>query len=132
MLRAVLLAVAGCASTPAPLPPPAVPPTHMVSATILVNHCANLEAANVKLAQTAMSQLVDACGSFSGGTVLFSATLLPGGAIQFEPHADQSESIPICVLSHPLTHKVHLKKPCGLDVQLDASSVPSNQNGLSK
>jgi hypothetical protein len=70
-----------------------------------------------------MNKLVDGCGGFSGSSVRFTATLRPGGAIQFEPGKDQSESIPICVLSHPLTHHVSLKTACALDVQLEASSV---------
>jgi hypothetical protein len=94
-----------------------------VSASVLVNGCASLGTANAKLAEKAMSQLVDACGAFSGPSVRFSATLLPGGAIQFNPKDDGSATIPICVLSHPLKHGVHLTKSCGLDVELAESSL---------
>jgi hypothetical protein len=118
MLSTLLLGVAACASTTAP-----ARPAHFVSATVLANGCTNLGPANGKLAQKAMLQLTDGCSSFSGGSVRFTATLLPGGAIQFEPRADQSDSIPICVLSHPLTHEVHLKKSCSLDVQLEEKSM---------
>jgi len=119
---AFLVSLAACTPTTAPAFPPA-PPAHLVTATILLNHCANLDPASAKLTQAAMSQLVDACSSFSGGGARFTATLLPGGAIQFEPRTDHSESIPICVLSHPLMHKVHLKTACGLDVQLEETSI---------
>jgi hypothetical protein len=126
---AVMLCLAACASTHVP-----VKTTHLVSATVLVNRCATLGAANAKLAETAMTRLVDGCGDFSGNSVRFTATLLPGGAIQFEPRQDQSESIPICVLSHPLTHQVHLKASCSLDVQLETSSLvlPKTSDGGAK
>lgn len=115
---AILALVAGCASTGPP-----VRTTHLVSATVLVNRCAALGAANAKLAEAAMNRLVDGCGEFTGSSVRFTATLLPGGAIQFDPHADPSATIPVCVLSHPLTHQVHLKASCTVDVELEASSV---------
>jgi hypothetical protein len=117
-LSALFTSLAACASTTT-----ATPPAHMVSATVLVNRCTALGTANAKLAQKAMLQLTDGCSSFSGGSVRFTATLLPGGAIQFEPRADQSDSVPICVLSHPLTHEVHLNKSCSLDVELDEKSL---------
>ncbi len=104
-------------------PAPAVTRTAAtVSAIVLVNRCTSLGAANAKLAEKAMNQLVDGCGSFTGHDVRFTATLLPGGAIQFEPRGD-AESIPICVLSHPLTHAVHLTRSCALDVELEASAL---------
>ncbi|MGH7269259.1 MAG: hypothetical protein ACREJ3_02415 [Polyangiaceae bacterium] len=130
---------AGCVSRPtpqSPTPPPTAPtrastPAHAVSAVVLVNGCARPGIANAKLAEAAINQLVDGCGSFSGGRVRFTATLLPGGAIEFHPQADQTQAIPICVLSHPLTHKVRLRKACSLDVQLEegAMSVPTSDGG---
>jgi hypothetical protein len=117
---AVVLGLAGCASAP-PAPPPKTAQT--VSAIVLVNRCSNLGPVNAKLAESAMNQLVEGCSSFGGGGVRFTATLLPGGAIQFEPHGDAGESIPICVLNHPLKHGMHLKSSCSLDVQLDVTSM---------
>lgn len=118
----------GGASKPAPPPaaPEAAPPgraAHTVSAVVLVNGCAHLGAGNAKLAEAAMNQLVDGCGSFSGDRVQFTATLLPGGAIQFEPRGNGAPSIPICVLNHPLLHRVKLAKACSLDVELEEGSM---------
>ncbi len=120
---APVMAVA-CASAPPPpvaSPPPAntAPPAHTVSAVVLVNGCAHFGVENARLAEAAMNQLVDGCGGFTGDRVLFTATLLPGGAIQFEPRPGESQSIPICVLNHPLTHRVRLQKACSLDVRLE-------------
>jgi hypothetical protein len=118
------LAIAACAAAPAPptaAPAPASTTTaaHTVSAVVLVNGCAHLGVENARLAEAAMNQLVDGCGGFTGERVQFTATLLPGGAIQFEPRPDESQSIPICVLNHPLTHRVRLQKACSLDVRLE-------------
>jgi hypothetical protein len=137
-MRQAALAVAmsglgwGCAST-APSPPQAPPPTptiapstraaHTVSAVVLVNGCAHLGPENARLAERAMNQLVDGCGSFSGDRVQFTATLLPGGAIQFGPRGSGAPAIPICVLNHPLVHRVRLTKACSLDVQLEEGSM---------
>lgn len=90
---------------------------------VLVNGCVHLGVENAKLAQAAMNQLVDGCGSFTGGRVQFSATLLPGGAIQFVQGPDPAQAIPVCVLTHPLTHRVHLQTACTLDVRLEEGSV---------
>jgi hypothetical protein len=118
------LAIAACAAAPAPptaapAPAPTAPPAHSVSAVVLVNGCAHFGVENARLAEAAMNQLVDGCGGFTGDRVQFTATLLPGGAIQFEPRPDESQSIPICVLNHPLTHRVRLQKACSLDVRLE-------------
>jgi hypothetical protein len=78
---------------------------------------------NARLAQTAMNQLVDGCTGFVGEPVQFTATLLPGGAIQFEQRPGASQAIPLCVLNHPLTHRVRLRKACSLDVRLEESLV---------
>ncbi len=121
---ATALAIGACAAAPAPpiaLPAPASTTTaaHTVSAVVLVNGCAHFGVENARLAEAAMNQLVDGCGSFTGDRVQFTATLLPGGAIQFEPRPNESQSIPICVLNHPLTHRVRLEKACSLDVRLE-------------
>ena len=127
-----ILGAAACGSapppataTPAPSPPPtaSAAPAHTVSAVVLVNGCAHFGVDNARLAQAAMNQLVDGCSSFAGDRVQFTATLLPGGAIQFEPRPEGSQSIPICVLNHPLTHRVHLQKACSLDVRLEEGTV---------
>lgn len=119
---AALLASACASSAPPPAPaPPVIART--VSAIVLVNHCAALGPANARLAEKAINQLVDGCSSLPGGSVRFTATLLPGGTMQFESRGDGSELIPICALSHPLTHGVHLQKSCSLDVQLEAASL---------
>jgi hypothetical protein len=96
-----------------------------------MNGCALYGPENAKLAQAAINQLVDGCGAFTGDKVQFTATLLPGGAMQFEPKAGASQAIPICVLSHPLTHKVKLQKACSLDVRLEEGTmaVPASGGG---
>jgi hypothetical protein len=122
VLPATMAALSCAAKTPPPGPPPA-PPAHAVSAVVLVNGCAHLGVDNAKLAQAAMNQLVDGCGSFTGGRVQFSASLLPGGAIQFVQGPDPAQAIPVCVLTHPLTHRVRLQAACTLDVRLEEGSV---------
>jgi hypothetical protein len=123
-----LVALVACASsTPAPpsapAPAPGPPPAHTVTAVVLVNGCAHFGVENARLAQAAMNQLVDGCSGFTGERVQFTATLLPGGAIQFEPRPGASESIPLCVLNHPLAHRVQLQKACSLDVRLEEGLV---------
>ena len=102
---------------------PGPPPVRTVTAVVLVNGCAVTGVENARLAQAAMNQLVDGCTGFSGDKVQFTATLLPGGAIQFEQRPGASATIPLCVLT-PLSHRVRLQKPCSLDVQLEESLVP--------
>jgi len=121
------LVLTGACATPAAAVPPKT--AHTVSAIVLVNRCAHLGAANAKLAEKAMNQLVEGCGAFSGGSSRFTATLLPGGAIRFDPRDDASATIPMCVVNHPLTHAVHLKASCALDVQLEESSIVVPNNG---
>ena len=100
LVGAAAVAAAACGSAPA-APPATAPaasatpansaaarPAHTVSAVVLVNGCARLGADNARLAQAAMSQLVDGCSAFLGDRVQFTATLLPGGTIQFEPRPD--------------------------------------------
>lgn len=113
----------GCAPSAPPLAAKSIRTAQTVSAIVLVNHCASLGTANAKLAESEMNQLVEGCSGFTGGTARFTATLLPGGAIQFEPGPEKAETIPICVLSRPLKHGVHLTKSCSLDVQLEVSSM---------
>jgi hypothetical protein len=132
-----LLAAAACggattapaSAPPAETPPSSTRPAYTVSAVVLANGCARFGADNGRLAQAAMSQLVEGCSTFTDDRVVFTATLLPGGAIQFEPRADGSQTIPLCVLNHPLTHKVKLQKACSLDVQLEKGSI-SVPNGV--
>jgi hypothetical protein len=94
-----------------------------VSAIVLVNNCTVYGKANAKLAEKAINQLVDGCGTYSGGSVRFTATLLPGGAMEFASKSDASDTIPICVVNHPLKHVVGLTKACSLDVELEVASM---------
>ena len=108
--------------------PPAQAPTeeralHVVSATVLTNGCDNLGKADAKLAESAMTKLVDGCTEVSGGKFIFTATLLPGGRIEIAPGKDQPPVVPICVLKNELRHKMAIKSPCTLDVELDEKSV---------
>src|SRR5882672_5513164 len=108
----------------APPVPPGPSPVRTVTAVVLVNGCAVNGVENARLAQAAMNQLVDGCTGFSGDKVQFTATLLPGGAIQFEQRPGASATIPLCVLNHPLSHRVRLQKACSLDVQLEERLEP--------
>ena len=99
------------------------PEAHTVSAVVLVNGCTHLGKENTRLAELAINQLIDGCGSYAGPKARFTAILLPSGAIAFESRADQSKAIPICVLNHPLTHRVRLPKACTLDVQLQGATT---------
>jgi hypothetical protein len=122
-------ALAACGSRK-PAPPPEVPalppttsPAQSVVAVVVANGCSRLGKANAKLAESAMSQLVDGCGSFRGSPVRFTAQLLADGSIFFQPGAGKAESIPVCVLEHPLKHRVKLTGSCALDVQLEQSTI---------
>jgi hypothetical protein len=127
---AVLLAAMAACGGRKPAPPPEVPPpasttapAQSVVAVVVANGCSHLGKANAKLAETAMNQLVDGCGSFRGSPVRFTAQLLADGSIFFQPGAGKAESIPVCVLEHPLKHKVKLTGSCALDVQLEQSTI---------
>jgi hypothetical protein len=96
----------------------------VVNATILANGCQEFGPADGKLAEKAMYELVEGCTSVPGGIAQFGATLLPGGHIDITGAPGQPDVVPICILKHPLTHKVPLAKPCRLDVKIEQSSVP--------
>jgi hypothetical protein len=118
---------------PSALEPSAREPTaraaQVVNATILANGCQNLGRANGELAEKAMYKLVEGCASVPGGTAQFGATLLPGGQIEIAAAPGQPGMVPICILKHPLVHKVPLSKPCRLDVKIEQTSVPVGGDG---
>ncbi len=105
------------------------PSAQMVNATILTNGCQALGAANAKLAEKAMYQLIEGCASVPGGKAEFEATLLPGGRIQIAGVPGQPDVVPICVLKHALEHKVPLAQPCRLDVKIEQTSVSMTRDG---
>ncbi len=123
-----LALAAGCGSKPAPSraesPPREPAAAQVVNATILANGCQHLGAANAKLAERAMYQLVEGCSSVPGGSARFEATLEPGGRIEIAAAPGQPDVVPICILKHSLEHKVALAKPCRLDVKIAQTSVP--------
>lgn len=92
-----------------------------VNATVIVSKCPDSTHIKVRTAQAAIERLVGPCASVPGGKAHFSATLKPGGAIVLaSPEGDPAEGVvPTCVLQNRLTHRVPLKSPCTLDVQLD-------------
>ena len=129
LLVALLVPAAACAGrkapaaeTPSPEPAPTTTAAQALVAVVVANGCAHLGKANAKLAESAMSQLVDGCGSFKG-SIRFTAQLLTDGSIFFQPGPGKAESIPVCVLEHPLKHKVRLTEACALDVRLEQSTV---------
>ena len=95
----------------------------MVTAVVRMNGCAGLSAANAKLAETTMHQLVEGCSSVPGGHVAIIATLQPNGRIELSAAEGQPETGPLCVLKHALTHKVSLQKACQLEVMLEQAGV---------
>jgi hypothetical protein len=107
----------------APPPAPTTAPAQSVVAVVVANGCVHLGKANARLAETAMSQLVDGCSAFRGSPVRFTAQLLTDGSIFFQPGAGKAEAIPVCVLEHPLRHKVKLSESCALDVRLEQSTI---------
>jgi hypothetical protein len=76
------------------------------------------------MAEKAMYQLIEGCGSVPGGKAQFEATLKPGGQIAISAVPGQPDVVPICVLKHALVHSVPLSQPCRLDVKLEQTSVP--------
>src|SRR5258708_5665855 len=119
-------------STPAesvPSPQPAPRAAQVESATILANGCEALGRTNAKLAERAMYELVEGCTSVPGGTAQFGATLVPGGQITIAAAPGQPEVVPICILKHPLVHRVPLERPCRLDVKIGQVSVSVGREG---
>lgn len=96
-----------------------------VNATVIVNKCPDAARVNVRAAQDAIQKLVGPCASVPGGRAHFSATLQPGGNIVLaSPEGDPAEGVvPTCVLKNKLSHRIPLKSPCALDVQLDERTV---------
>jgi hypothetical protein len=124
------LLLAACASTPPADAsnangdvPRAV--TSMVNASAVISACPDARRMNARAATDAVSKLVEPCARVPGGKAHFSATLLPGGKIELAaPDGKVAEGVvPTCVLSHGLTHKVLLNKPCTFDVQLEERKV---------
>jgi hypothetical protein len=110
-------------STP-PVQEPSARAAQVVNATILTNGCQDFGRANGKLAEKSMSELVEGCSSVPGGVAQFGAMLLPDGRIEIVAAPGQPDVVPICVLKHPLMHKVPLVKPCRLDVKIEQTRVP--------
>jgi len=124
-LGTLLALLVGCASRdkPATAAAPSAARAQVVHATVLANGCQGLGAANGRLAERAMYDLVEGCNSVPGGAARFEATLEPGGRIRIAAASGQPPVVPICVLKHPLVHKVPLAKPCSLDVRVAEETV---------
>lgn len=126
------LAVPACAGSHAPPPDQGGPaPTAEpilasgVNATVIVGKCPDASRMKVRTAQEAIQRLVGPCATVPGGRAHFSATLQPGGKIELaSPEGNPAEGVvPTCVLQNRLVHRVLLRQPCTLDVQLDERSV---------
>jgi len=120
------LLLGACAPKPAQDPTAAagdVPRTvtSMVSASAVISACPDARKMSSKAATEAIDKLVEPCAQVPGGKAHFSATLEPGGKISLaSPDGKVAEGVvPTCVLSHGLTHRVLLSKPCTFDVQLE-------------
>jgi hypothetical protein len=118
-----------CAQKPAAGASDEVPHTvtSMVNATAVVAACPDARKMNARGAAETMNKLVEPCAQVPGGKAHFSATILPGGRIELAaPDGNVAEGVvPTCVLSHGLTHKVFLTKPCRFDVQLEERRLPA-------
>jgi hypothetical protein len=89
----------------------------------VTNDCQSLGPEAARRAERAMYDLVEGCTSIPGAVTQFQATLEPGGRIEITPGRGQPEVIPVCVLKHALVHEVPLRRPCGLRVRLEQSTV---------
>ena len=94
------------------------PPIGLVDATIMFTDCGVVSNMNATLAQKTMRQLVEACNEVPGGIAQFTATLLVDGRIELATGDGGLGTVPICVLHHELKHKVIVKKPCTMQVQM--------------
>jgi hypothetical protein len=99
--------------------------TSMVDASAVIGACPDGRKMNAKAAADAINKLVEPCAQVPGGRAHFAATLLPGGKIELaSPEGKVTEGVvPTCVLSHGLSHKVLLSKPCTFDVKLEERKV---------
>ena len=95
--------------------------TSMVNATAVIAACPDGRRMKAKTAADAINRLVEPCAQVPGGKAHFGATLLPNGKIELtSPEGRVADGVvPTCVLSHGLSHKVFLTKPCTFDVQLE-------------
>jgi hypothetical protein len=76
-----------------------------------------------KKAKETINGLVEGCSNVPGGRARFVAVLEPGGGVRITaPDGTNQGTIPICVLQHKLKHKLWIKKPCKVDVQIEEGS----------
>jgi hypothetical protein len=111
------------AATPAPAeqPAPAARVGVMEGSIVFVDCPDKLD---VKEAERTINRLVEPCESVPGGSARFRATLAPRGRIEIAAADGSSEGvIPICVLTNRLTHRIRVKKPCQLDVQIEERRI---------
>jgi hypothetical protein len=119
------LFLGACASRATPDPAGAgdVPHTitSMVNASAVIGACPDARKMNAKTAAETINKLVEPCAEVPGGKAHFAATLLPGGKIELaSPEGKVAEGVvPTCALSHGLTHRLLLTRPCTFDVQLE-------------
>ena len=95
--------------------------TSMVNASAVIGACPDARKMSSKTVAETINKLVEPCAQVPGGNAHFAAILMPGGKIELaSPEGKVAEGVvPTCVLSHGLTHKVLLTKPCTFDVQLE-------------
>jgi hypothetical protein len=93
----------------------------MVDASVVIGACPDARRMNAKAANNTITKLVERCTQVPGGKAHFSATLKPNGTIEIaSPEGNVADGmVPMCVLTHGLTHRVVLSKPCKLDVHLE-------------
>ena len=136
----LVAAVAGCwsSSTPSTSQPPApVDPKpsqgsaaddessiqSLVTSMVVIDACPDSRRLDTKAANREIEELVGPCKKVPGGAAHFSATLMPGGAVELaSPGGDRSAGIvPTCVLQNArqLKHKLRLTKACKFEVKLE-------------
>lgn len=130
LLLLVSAVAVGCGGKGAEAPAEAddAPDITFVNSTVVVGSCPDAsKGMNAKAASAAIRKLVAPCSKVPGGAAHFSATLMPGGRITLaSPEGDAAQGVvPTCVLSNQLEHRVMLKSPCKLDVQLEERKMGS-------
>ncbi len=99
-------------------------PVTAMSAVIVANHCAGLSKQDSMRAQQTMNELVNHCDTLPHGSATFRVMMYPDGTLSFAASGDGgAEELPMCVVSHRLTHQVKLKTECGMDVRIEETTI---------
>lgn len=99
----------------------------MVTSMVVVDACPASQKIDRRAATHEIEALVGPCQKVPGGAAHFSATLMPGGAVELaSPTGDPATGVvPTCVLETKAAfrHKLKLAQPCRFDVKLEERHV---------